>query len=134
MTTSISTTFECLAGMTLTSKSVPSSFGTFSQQRAPDDPTGNEVEIKITVIDSESELPIPNARVWLGYDSDKSQILNKQCDVDGVVTKSVQYAGDVNLIGWVREHNLAGDDYIQQNFSGVLLSSGLVFVIKLKKI
>ena len=66
MTVSIPTPFECLAGMTPTSKAVTSTFGTFSQQRALDDP--GDFSLKFQVTDAEKN--VITGYEWRIYEDD----------------------------------------------------------------
>lgn len=94
----------------------------------------NQVTLKVTAHDVNSGLPLTNARVWVGKDSDKSELLNAECDANGIASVQLDYTVDTDVIGWVREQDLNGIDYVQQNIAGTITSSGLTIAVQLKPI
>ncbi len=92
------------------------------------------VTLKVIVVDDLTGLALPDARVWIGKDSDKSQLLNAECDVNGEVSVDLTYTVDTAVVGWAREQDLLGVDYVQKNVSGTITSTGLTISVRLTPI
>jgi hypothetical protein len=87
--------------------------------------------IAITVLNDVTGAPIQYARIWLGKQSDKSQILIGETDSNGVVQQVVDYYGVTEITGWCRQMDLIGTDYAPKEFSGVLTSQGFSTILRL---
>lgn len=115
-----------------TSKSLPVlGGGVKAEQRLPTD-MFNPVWIRLKVISTDTLLPIQDVRIILYDISDNSIILSEQVDVNGEINKQVSYFNDVDFVGWAREQNLSGVDYVQQNLIGTITYLGLVLTIPLR--
>lgn len=90
------------------------------------------VTVRVEVEDALSGGVISTARVVLLKKSDHSVVMNQECGVDGFTTVSLTYSSDIDVIGWVRESNLSGTDYVQQDIAGTITSSGLTIAVKLQ--
>ena len=93
------------------------------------------ITLSVTVIDADTKLPIPTARVHLHKEGDTGTVyINKQTDASGVASETISYDTDTNVVGWAREWNLSGDDYTPKNISGQYTSSGFAVQVELEKI
>ncbi len=93
------------------------------------------VPLKVKVIDKDTGLALPDARVRLMLDSDKSQLLNGDCDVNGEISGSYSGSTPANAVGWAREMNISTPDYHQEDFAGVInAGTGLDLVVALRPI
>lgn len=102
----------------------------FEYERLPSEPIG-VAPITITVLDDASSAPIQYARIWIGKQTDKSQILIGETDSNGVVQQIVSYYGVTEIIGWCRQMDLTGTDYAPKEFSGVMTSQGFSTILRL---
>ncbi|RLB68404.1 MAG: hypothetical protein DRH08_01025 [Deltaproteobacteria bacterium] len=89
------------------------------------------INLTVTVLDDETGLPISTARVWLGRKSDKSELINGQVNASGVITASIPYDSDTDVLGWAREQNLTPPDYTQKNISGQYTTAGFSVTVRL---
>lgn len=93
------------------------------------------VTVQITVLDDSTGLPIATtAHVLMLKDSDKSEIMSQAVNGSGVASIPYNYVGNIDVVGWVREWNLTGDDYTPKNYSGTITASGLSLTIRLEPI
>lgn len=93
------------------------------------------VPLKVTVIDKETGLPLPDARVRLLKNSDKSVLLSGDCDVNGEISGSYSGSTPADAVGWAREMNISTPDYHQEDFAGVInAGTGLDLVVALRPI
>ena len=90
--------------------------------------------VTITVKDSETDALIQSANVRLMKDSDKSIIMNEGTNASGVASETFTGSTPVDVVGWVRQMDLSGIDYVQQDISGQITSSGFTLTVKLKPI
>lgn len=93
-----------------------------------------QVTLLVKVVDDSTGIVLPGARVWVGKESDKSQLLNAETDVNGEVSVLLTYLVDIDVVGWAREQDLAGVDYVQKDISGTVTSSGLTISVRLQPI
>lgn len=89
------------------------------------------VTVLIKVLDDTTGLAIPAARVWVGKDSDKSELHNSGVDANGETSFQYTYVSDLDIVGWAREQDLTGIDYIQKDFSGTITDAGFSLTIRL---
>ena len=89
------------------------------------------ITLQVTVLDATDDTPITTANVRLMKDSDKSVLLSGAVNGSGVISTPITYDADTDVVGWAREHNISGTDYIQQDFSGQYTSNGFAIVIRL---
>lgn len=92
------------------------------------------IAITVTVVDDITGLPLENARVWLGEEAGHATIINAETNASGVVTTNIPFTSDTNIIGWARQMDLLGTDYVQKDFSGQYTSSGFSTTIRLSPI
>ena len=92
------------------------------------------ITLKVTVLDDSTGIPIDKARVWLGRDSNKSQLINAETAADGVVQASIAFDATTNIVGWARQHDLIGTDYEQKDFSGQYDANGFNATVRLTPI
>jgi hypothetical protein len=50
----------------------------------------------------------------------------------GVLSTSIPYDADTDVVGWAREHDMIGTDYTQQDFSGEYTINGFFITIRLE--
>ncbi len=89
------------------------------------------ITLEVTVLDATDDTALTTAHVQLLKDSDKSVLLTGAVDGSGVITDTIAYDADTPVIGWAREHNMAGTDYVQQDFSGEYTINGFFITIRL---
>ncbi len=95
----------------------------------------NAVLISVTVFDKDTGLELQYARVMLLKESDHStEVLKDETDSNGLCSDTYSYAGDVDVVGWVRQWDLSGDDYTPQDISGTITSTGLSLAVNLEPI
>jgi hypothetical protein len=92
----------------------------------------DSITLSVTVLDATDDTPLTTAHVQLLKDSDKSVLLSGTVNGSGVISDSITYDADTDVVGWAREHNMAGTDYTQQDFSGQYTSNGFSIVIRLE--
>lgn len=93
-----------------------------------------QVVLDFLVEDEDTGLPLEFARIEILLSSDKSVYAGPlETNSSGVASVTVAYLGsDVDIEGWVRQHDLSGSDYTPQNYNGKITSSGFSTRIKLK--
>lgn len=89
------------------------------------------ITLEVTVLDATDDTALTTAHVQLLKDSDKSVLLSGAVNGSGVITDTIAYDADTDVIGWAREHNMAGTDYVQQDFSGEYTINGFFITIRL---
>jgi hypothetical protein len=89
------------------------------------------ITLQVTVLDATDDTPLTTAHVQLLKDSDKSVLLSGAVNGSGVISTSIPYDADTNVVGWAREHNMSGVDYTQQDFSGEYTINGFFITIRL---
>jgi hypothetical protein len=89
------------------------------------------ITLQVTVLDATDDTPITTAHVQLLKDSDKSVLLSGAVNGSGVISTTISYDTDTDVVGWAREHNISGTDYTQQDFSGQYTSAGFFITIRL---
>lgn len=89
------------------------------------------ITLEVTVLDATDDTPLTTAHVQLLKDSDKSVLLSGAVNGSGVISTSIAYDADTDVIGWAREHNISGVDYTQQDFSGEYTINGFFITIRL---
>jgi len=89
--------------------------------------------ITISVKDAQSGLGIPDANVMILRDDTKATIISGTTNGDGDYAESVAstYNG-VAFIGWARQMDLTGIDYVQKDFSGTISSTGVDIQVSLE--
>jgi len=102
-------------------------------------PAGDTVTFNATVtltftVESDSGALLQYARINIVNASTKVELYQIETNVSGVATQAHTYAGDLNIEGWVRQMDLAGDDYTPKDFSGTIKSTGFDSKIILNKI
>ena len=90
------------------------------------------ITLSVTVLDATDDTPITTAHVQLLKDSDKSVLLSGAVNGSGVISTSIAYDADTDVVGWAREHNVSGTDYTQQDFSGQYTAAGFAITIRLQ--
>lgn len=93
-----------------------------------------QITVAVNVVDDITGLALPDARVNLITKVGHTTIINAECDANGDVSASLTYTADTDVIGWVREQNLSGTDYVAKNISGTITSSGLTISVRLSPI
>src|SRR5210317_227647 len=88
------------------------------------------ITLQVTVLDATDDTPITTAHVQLLKDSDKSVLLSGAVNGSGVISTTISYDTDTDVVGWAREHNISGTDYTQQDFSGQYTSAGFFITIR----
>ncbi|MEJ1409374.1 MAG: hypothetical protein RPU60_04035 [Candidatus Sedimenticola sp. (ex Thyasira tokunagai)] len=96
--------------------------------------TANQITLQVTVLDDSTGLPLQYAHVWMGKDSDKSQLINGATDVNGEISTAIDYDADTDVVGWARQWDLSGTDYTPKDFSGQYTSAGFSITIRLSPI
>lgn len=97
-------------------------------------PPSTAVTLEVTVLDDATGLPIQDAHVLLLKESDKSELLNASTNASGIASTSINYDADTNILGWVRQMDLAGIDYVPKNISGTYTASGFSATVRLQQI
>jgi len=89
--------------------------------------------ISISVKNAQTGLGIPDANVMILRDDTKATIISGTTNGDGDYAESVAstYNG-VNFIGWARQMDLSGIDYVQKDFSGTISSTGVDIQVSLE--
>jgi len=90
------------------------------------------ITLSVTVLDATDDTPITTAKVHLLKDSDKSVLMTGAVNGSGVLSDTISYDVDTDVVGWAREHNMAGTDYTQQDFSGEYTVNGFSIIIRLE--
>ena len=90
------------------------------------------ITLSVTVLDATDDTPLTTATVRLMKDSDKSVLLNGAVNGSGVLSDTISYDADTDVVGWAREHNVSGTDYTQQDFSGEYTVNGFSIIIRLE--
>lgn len=94
----------------------------------------DSITLSVTVLDATDDTPLTNATVQLLKASDKSVLLSGTVNGSGVISDSIGYDTDTDLIGWAREHNMSGTDYTQKDFTGQYTENGFSIVIRLEPV
>jgi hypothetical protein len=89
------------------------------------------ITLEVTVLDATDDTALTTAHVQLLKDSDKSVLLSGAVNGSGVLSDTIAYDADTDVIGWAREHNMSGVDYTQQDFSGEYTINGFFITIRL---
>lgn len=90
------------------------------------------VPVTITVIDEVTGLAIATTpRVTIQKDSDKSDIDIAAVNGSGVYSYSHTGTTPLDIVGWVRENNVVGTDYVPKDFSGTITASGFSLTVAL---
>lgn len=93
------------------------------------------VTIAVTVLDESTGLAIAStARVYIADTATKTQIMAQAVNGSGVASLAYDYTIDVPIVGWARELDLTGTDYIQKDFSGTITASGFSQTVALTPI
>jgi hypothetical protein len=93
------------------------------------------IPLKVTVVDAVSGLPIQNARVHAHKSGDTGTVyFNDSTDVNGEVNSSIAYPGDTAVVGWARQFDISGIDYIQKNFTTTITSAGFDVEVVLERV
>lgn len=89
------------------------------------------ITLEVTVLDATDDTALTTAKVHLLKDSDKSVLMTGAVNGSGVLSTSIPYDADTNVVGWAREHDMSGTDYTQQDFSGEYTINGFFITIRL---
>jgi len=92
------------------------------------------VTLTFHVIDEESDADIEDARINIVNAATKAELYQIETNASGIATQSHTYAGEVGIEGWIRQMDIAGDDYTPKDFSGTIKSTGFDAEIKLTKL
>jgi hypothetical protein len=92
------------------------------------------ITLQVTVLDATDDTAITTAHVQLLKDSDKSVLLSGAVNGSGVISTTISYDTDTDVVGWAREHNVSGTDYTQKDFSGQYTASGFFITIRLEPV
>jgi hypothetical protein len=90
------------------------------------------ITLEVTVLDATDDTPLTTAKVHLLKDSDKSVLMTGAVNGSGVLSTSIPYDADTDVVGWAREHDMIGTDYTQQDFSGEYTINGFFITIRLE--
>lgn len=92
----------------------------------------NSVPVTITVLDDSTGSPIAStARVAILNASTKAELDTGSVNASGVYSYSYTGSTPLAIVGWVREFSLTGTDYIAQDFSGTITSTGFSLTLRL---
>lgn len=81
--------------------------------------------LTISVKDAQSGLGIPDANVMILREDTKAMIINGTTNGDGDYSESIASTyNTVAFIGWARQLDLLGIDYVQKDFSGTISTAG----------
>jgi len=83
------------------------------------------VTLKVTALDDKTGSGINNAHVIIQKESDKTTVKSGQTNSSGIYEVTHYYDTDIPIVGWVRQWDLSGDDYIVKTFSGTITNQGL---------
>jgi len=89
------------------------------------------IDLTVTVLDDDTGLPLNLAHVRLLKESDKSVLISKATNASGVATESISYDSDTDVVGWARQMDLLGTDYVQKDFSGQYTTNGFSITVRL---
>lgn len=91
-----------------------------------------QITVAVTVLDDITGLPLADARVQLYDTADyTTEIMNDDCDVNGIASVDRSYTADIDVEGWVREMNISGIDYVPKDISGTITSAGFALTVRL---
>jgi len=93
----------------------------------------NAVSLTITVKD-EAGQGINAAHIIMQRQDTKATIISGTTNSSGVYSESINYTGDIDFVGWARQWDLTGDDYIPKDFSGTITSNGASVNVTLDKL
>ena len=85
----------------------------------------NAVTISFHVTDSKTGNAVENAHIAVLKKSDKTVLFTGNTDSNGDFNHTYNYAADVEYVGWVRQHDLQGTDYVEKSFSGTITNNDL---------
>ena len=91
----------------------------------------NAKTVEVTVLDDVTGSPIESAHVYIAKTSDLSEILNDATNASGYVFTAYNYTSDTPVVGWARQHDIAGTDYESRSFSGTITTSGFSTTVRL---
>ena len=93
------------------------------------------VQIDVTVTDRLTGNPIQNAHVYAFNAANTSQVIfNGATDASGFITATfTEFEGAFQLTGWVRESNLTGIDYVNNDFGVTVSALGAELNIQLER-
>ncbi len=96
----------------------------------------NAVPITVEVLDDTDGIGINLAHVLLLLESDHATVvLSGATNTSGIITTTLSYPGSpVSLVGWARQWDLAGDDYVAKDIGGTVTPAGLYLLVRLKPI
>jgi len=89
------------------------------------------ITLEVTVLDATDDTALTTAHVQLLKDSDKSVLLSGAVNGSGVISDTIAYDADTDVVGWAREHNISGTDYTPQDISGQYTINGFSITIRL---
>jgi len=90
--------------------------------------------VSFEILDSNNN-PIENARIEIQRrDNLQRFIAPLQTDVNGIATAEINFTGNVEIIGWVRQNDLIGNDYVPQDYAGTITQEGFSRTIILTQI
>jgi hypothetical protein len=90
------------------------------------------ITLEVTVLDATDDTALTTAKVHLLKDSDKSVLMTGAVNGSGILSTSIPYDADTDVVGWAREHNMIGTDYTQQDFTGEYTINGFFITIRLE--
>lgn len=91
------------------------------------------VTVQVTVLDDTTGSPIAStAHVYIADTATKTQIMSQAVNGSGVASIPYDYTVDVPIVGWAREFNIAGTDYVQKDFTGTIEASGFNLTVRLE--
>jgi len=95
----------------------------------------NDVSIDFLILDAVTDLPIQYSHIMLLKKSDHStQIVNDETDANGELSVAYNFLGDLDVVGWVRQWDINGEDYTPKDISGTITSNGFNLTVKLEPI
>jgi 5-hydroxyisourate hydrolase-like protein (transthyretin family) len=93
------------------------------------------IPLKVTVTDATSGDPITDARVYLHKEGDTGTVyFEDETDVNGEVNDAIAYPGDTDVVGWARQFDISGNDYVQKNIAGTITDTGLSIAVALERV
>lgn len=92
----------------------------------------NAVSVTVTVLDDSTGLALNLAHVYLIDSVASTVILSGATNASGIITTSINYSADIAAVGWARQMDLVGTDYVPKDISGTITTNGLSLTVRLE--
>lgn len=93
------------------------------------------IPLRVTVTDAISGSPITDARVYAHKDGDTATVyFEDETDTNGEVNDNIAYPGDTDVVGWARQLDSSGFDYVQKDFTTTITNTGFNVAIQLERV